>query len=119
MNSKTHLAQAAIILAGMRKLRFPEDYLAVVDSAMVAGYHYGNASLHTHGVSADAVHTNTPSKLECAIDALPPAIQPAFKAFAELEKFRFDFVRNTSVYDTRLATEVWRHLETMRQACQA
>ena len=119
MNSDKHLAQAAIILAGMRKLAMPGDYLAIVDGAMVAGYHLGNAALHAHGVTGDAEHVNTPSKLERAIDTLPAPIRSAFVAFEELEKFRFDFVRSASVYDERLGADVWRCLEVMQQACAA
>ncbi len=117
MNSAKHLAQAAIVMAGMRKLTMPGDYLAIVDGAMIAGYHLGNALLHAHGVFADAEHANTPSKLACDIDSLPAPIRPAFVAFTELEKFRFDYVRNASVYDERLGAEVWRCLEVMQQAC--
>jgi hypothetical protein len=119
VNSAKHLAQAAVILAGMRKLTFPGDYLAIVDGAMVAGYHLGNALLHAHGISADIEHITTPSKLEHDIDSLPAPIQPAFAAFAELEKFRFDYVRSASAYDERLDAEVWRCLEVMQQACAA
>jgi hypothetical protein len=118
MTSAEHIAQAELILAGLRKLTLPDDYLAIVDSGMVIGYHLGNALLHRHGVAPDANHTNTPSKLDCAISALPAPIRPAFDAFAALEKLRFDFVRSPSVYDERLATEVWRHIETMRQSCR-
>ena len=119
MKTDIHLSQAEIVIASMRKLSMPEDYLAIVDAAMVAGYHYGNALLHVHNLSAEDAHTNTPSKLDLPVSALPQPIRPAFEAFAELEKLRFDFVRSASVYDERLATEIWRHLETMRQACQA
>jgi hypothetical protein len=117
MNRKQHLAQAEITLAGLRKLAMPDDYLAIVDGAMVAGYHLGNALLHARGVSSDAEHANTPSKLERAIDALPVEIRSAFAAFEELEKFRFDFVRNASVYEPRLNAAVWRCLKAMHDAC--
>ena len=119
MNSSKHLAQAAVILAGMRKLTIPGDYLAIVDGAMVAGYHLGNALLHAHGISADTEHITTPSKLGRGIDSLPAPIRPALAAFAELEKFRFDYVRSASVYDERLGAKVWSCLEVMRQACAA
>ena len=119
MNSAKHLAQAAVILAGMHKLAIPDDYLAIVDGAMVVGYHLGNALLHAHGVAADSEHTNTPSKLTRDIETLPAQIQPAFVAFAELEKFRFDYVRNSSIYDKRIGVEVWRCLEVMQQACES
>lgn len=117
MNSARHLAQASVILAGMRKLAMPADYLALVDGAMVAGYHLGNALLHAHGVSADTEHANTPSKLTCDIDVLPAAIRPAFTAFAEIEQYRFDYVRSASIYDERLDTKIRRCLAVMQQAC--
>ena len=117
MNSTRHLAQAELVLAGMRKLTMPGDYLAIVDGAMIAGYHLGNALLHTHGVFADTEHATTPSKLERGFDTLPAPIRPAFVAFTELEKFRFDYVRSASVYDERLGTAVWRCLDVMQQAC--
>jgi hypothetical protein len=118
MNPRQHLERADIVIAGMRKLAMPDDYLALVDSTMVAGYHLGNALLHAHGVLADADHSNTPSKLEAPIATLPAAIRPALEAFAALEKLRFDFVRSASVYDPRLDREVWLHLDTMREACR-
>ena len=117
MNSLDHLSAAIRILAGLKKFSLPDDYLAVVDGAMIAGYHLGNALLHKHGVLPDAEHANTPSKLERPIDTLPTQIQPAYRAFTALEKLRFDFVRSASTYDGRLAIEVWRHLETMKKAC--
>ncbi len=117
MNSDDHFEAGGRVLVSIQKLAMPDDYLAMVDGAMVAGYHFGNALLHRHGALPDDEHANTPSKLERPIDSLPAAIQPAYRAFAELEKLRFDFVRSASVYDARLATEVWRHLEALRQAC--
>jgi hypothetical protein len=117
MNSGKHLAQAEIVLAGMRKLSLADDYLAVVDGAMVAGYHLGNALLHAHGVSAESEHTNTPSKLTCAIDSLPERARAGFMAFAELEKLRSDHVRSSSVYEQGIEGAVWRNLEAMRDAC--
>lgn len=119
MNVADHLAQGSRVLAGMKKLSMPDDYLAIVDSAMVAGYHFGNALLHRYAVLPDAEHANTPSKLERPIELLPAPIQPAYQAFAELEKLRYDFVRSASTYDARLASEVWHHLETMQRACAA
>ena len=68
MNSHDHLSAAIRILAGLKKFSLPDDYLAVVDGAMIAGYHLGNALLHKHGVLPDAEHANTPSKLERPID---------------------------------------------------
>jgi hypothetical protein len=119
VKSEQHLAQAEIILAGLRKLSMPSDYLAIVDGAMVAGYHFGNALLHAHGLSAAAEHTNTPSKLERPVDALPGPLRPAFAAFAELEKFRFDYVRSASVYNDHLQADIGRCLDVMREACGA
>jgi hypothetical protein len=101
----------------MRKLTMPDDYLAIIDGAMTAGYHLGNALLHAHSVTADDEHATTPSKLECDIDSLPAPIRSAFAAFVELEKFRFDYVRSESVYDERLSAEVWHCLDLMEQAC--
>lgn len=118
MTSDEHLAKAAGVLASLGKLSFPDDYLAIVDGATIAGYHLGNALLHRHGVAPDAEHSNTPSKLGRPISALPESIQRAFEAFTELEKLRFDYVRSPSVYDGRLASVVWRHLETMQRACR-
>ena len=117
MNCSDHLREGGRIIASLDKLSMPDDYLAIVDGAMIAGYHLGNALLHRHDVLPDAEHANTPSKLERPIDTLPAPIQPAYRAFAELEKLRFDFVRSASTYDTRLATEVWRNLEIMQRAC--
>jgi hypothetical protein len=119
MTSDEHLAKAERILASLNKLAFPDDYLALVDGAMIAGYHLGNALLHGHGILPDTEHANTPSKLDRPISALPEPIQRAFHAFAELEQLRFDYVRSPSTYDERLSTATWRHLETMRQECRA
>ena len=118
MTSADHITEAERIIASLKKLSMPDDYLAIVDGAMIVGYHLGNALMHKHGVLADTEHVNTPSKLDRPINALPVAIQPAYKAFAELEKLRFDYVRSASTYDGRLASVVWRHLETMQLACR-
>jgi len=119
MTGNMHLAKAERIFAGLKKLAFPDDYPALVDGAMIAGYHLGNALLHRHGILPDTEHANTPSKLDRPISALPEPIQRPFQAFAEMEKLRFDYVRSPSTYDERLATATWRHLETMLQACRA
>jgi hypothetical protein len=119
VNAAKHLKQAEIIVSGLRKLAMPDDYLAIVDGSVTAGYHYGNALLHAEGVCGEDEHINTPSKLACAIDALPEPDRAAFIAFAELEKLRFDYVRSTSVYSEHLASAVWRHLNDMRRACGA
>jgi hypothetical protein len=119
MTRDEHLARAGRVLASLRKLAFPDDYLAIVDGATIAGYHLGNALLHGHCVAPDAEHSNTPSKLTRPVSALPTPIQRAFEAFTELEKLRFDYVRSPSTYDERLASAVWHNLETMLQACRA
>jgi hypothetical protein len=119
MKSTSHLVQAEVVLAGMRKLTAPDDYLAIVDGAMVAGCHFGNALLHDHGVSADDQHITRPSGLDRAIDSLPEAVRAALAAFAELEKLRFDYVRSTSVYKEGVGESVWRNLDAMREACRA
>ena len=118
MTSGDHITEAGRIFASLQKLSMPDDYLAIVDGAMIVGYHLGNALLHKHRVLADNEHANTPSKLERPINALPVPIQPACEAFAELEKLRFVYVRSASTYDERLASVVWRHLETMQRACR-
>jgi hypothetical protein len=116
MNVEQHAAKAKRIFASLEKLRYPEDYLALVDGALVAGYHLGNALLHRHGVLPESEHANTPSKLSMPVADLPAAIQPAFRAFSELERLRTDFVRSPSAYDPKLATEVPALLQIMRQA---
>ncbi|MBX9810045.1 MAG: hypothetical protein K2Y16_00330 [Burkholderiales bacterium] len=115
MTPAEHLAKAQVVLASLYKLTFPGDYLAIVDGAMIAGYHLGNALLHEHGVLPDDAHANTPSKLERPIDSLPPAIQMAFRAFAELERLRFEYVRSPSRYDAGLERRVWDLLKEMQQ----
>ncbi len=119
MNTAKHLAQADAVLAGMRKLAVPDDYLAVVDAAMVAAYHFGNALLHAHGVSAESEHTTRPSGLDRPTASLPEPIRAAFAAFAELERLRFDHVRSASVYREGIGEAVWRNLGTMRATCRA
>ena len=119
MKSAQHLAQTEIVLAGMRKLTVPGDYLAIVDGAMVAAYHLGSALLHTHEVSRDNEHTTTPSKLDRPLGNLPEPLRAAFAAFAELEELRFDYVRSASIYREGIGEAVWRNLDTMREACRA
>lgn len=116
MNRSQHIAKAQRIMEGIAKFSFPDDYLAIVDAAMIAGYHYGNALLHQHGVLPDSEHANAPSKLEIAASALPAAIQPAFAAFAELEDLRTGYVRSPSVYDHRLDGSVHKLLDVMKRA---
>ncbi len=119
MKAAEHLAAAGRTYSGLKKLAFPDDYLAIVDGAMIVAYHLGNALLHAQGILPDTEHCNRPSGLDRPISALPAPIQAAFAAFVELEKLRFDFVRSASVYDERLSTAVWRHLDTMQHACRS
>lgn len=118
MNVEQHTAKAKRVLNSLNKLRFPEDYLAIVDGAVVAGYHLGNVLLHKHGVSEPTQHFNSPSKLEAGVSSLPLAIQPAFEAFSELERLRFEFVRSPSTWDAALVEAVQRNLETLRLATE-
>ena len=113
MNVEQHMAKAQRVLSSLSKLRFPEDYLAIIDGAMVAGYHLGNALLHKSGVSDPDLHFNSPSKLGTPISDLPATLQPAFKAFAELEQLRFEYVRNPSRHDPAVADLVKRNLDAM------
>jgi len=116
MNVEQHLAKAQRVLSSLGKLHFPEDYLAIIDGAMVAGYHLGNALLHKSGVSDPDLHFNTPSKLGTPIANLPATLQPAFKEFAELERLRFEFVRNPSCHDPAVANLVKSSLDAMKRA---
>lgn len=116
MTREEHLEKASRVLASLRKLAFPEDYLATVDGAMIAGYHLGNALLHRHGVLPATAHANSPSKLDVPLEKLPAAVRPAFRAFAELERLRFEYVRSPSSCDAALATAVRERLEVMRRA---
>lgn len=113
MIAEEHAAKARRVLNSLSKLRFPEDYLALIDGAMVAGYHLGNELLHKSGVSDPGLHFNSPSKLAAPISELPATIQPAFKAFAELERLRSEYVRSSSCYDPALADMVKHNLDTM------
>ncbi len=114
MNVEQHAAKAQRVLISLSKLHFPEDYLAIVDGAMVAGYHLGNALLHQHHVSNNCIHFNSPSKLVTPISDLPASIQPAFKAFAELERLRFEYVRSPSCFDSALVGQIKRNLDAMK-----
>jgi len=116
MTPEQHLAKGARIMRGLDKFVFPDDYLAIVDAAVTAGYHFGNALLHRHGVCGETDHFNTPSKLPKPIAALPAAIQPAFQAFAELERLRFDYVRSPSSFNAELQTSVRKHLDILERA---
>ena len=116
MNAGQHAAKARRVLSSLKKLSFPEDYLALVDGAVIAGYHLGNALLHDHGFCPPDQHFNSPSKLEAGVPSLPKAIQPAFEAFAELERLRSEFVRSPSSWDAALAEGVQRNLDILRRA---
>lgn len=119
MKAVEHVAKAMRVERSMHKLKPAEDYLAIVDASLVAGYHWGSALLHAHGVLADADHANTPSKLSIPVGQLPPAVQPAFAAFVELERLRAEYVRSPSRYLGGLEDRVWRALEVMRRATEA
>jgi hypothetical protein len=64
-------------------------------------------------VSDPDLHFNSPSKLGTPISDLPATLQPAFKAFAELEQLRFEYVRNPSRHDPAVADLVKRNLDAM------
>jgi hypothetical protein len=119
MNPADHLSKAQRVERSMRKLAAGTDYLAIVDGALIAGYHWGNALLHRHGVLPDDEHANTPSKLTAGIEALPQGARPAFRAFAELEQLRSDYVRSPSRYAVGLEERVWRALDAMKRAATA
>jgi hypothetical protein len=119
MSPEQHLAKGARVMAGMAKFRMPDDYLALIDASLIAGYHYGNALLHRAGVLPESEHANTPSKLEAMARSIPASIQPAFAAFAGLEKLRTDFVRSPSDYDSGLAQRVVELLDIMRRAAES
>ena len=116
MSPEQHLECGRRVMAGLAKLAFPGDYLALVDGAVTAGYHFGNALLHRYGMLPEAEHANTPSKLPVAIADLPAAIQPAFKAFVELERLRSEYVRSPSVHNASLDAAVRGNLETLTRA---
>lgn len=116
MTRDEHLAKVRRVIASLEKLAPETDAMCVVDGAVIAGYHLGNALLHATGVCADDTHFNTPSKLDRPVSALPREIQPAFEAFAELEGLRSKYVRSPTPSDAALVKTVWRSLQTMRRA---
>ena len=118
MSPEQHLAKGARVMAGMAKFRMPDDYLALIDASLIAGYHYGNALLHRAGVLPESEHANTPSKLDAMTRSIPASIQPAFAAFAGLEKLRTDFVRSPSGYDSSLPKQVNELMDVMRRAAE-
>ena len=115
MSPEQHLAKGERILAGMAKFRMPEDYLALIDASLIAGYHFGNALLHKAGVCPPDIHFNTPSKLERPVSSLPAAIRPAFEAFEGLEALRTRHVRDVVPVDASLEKAVRQYLEIMRR----
>lgn len=117
MTRDQHLAKARRILASLRKLSPQADALCLVDGTVIAGYHLGNALLHAAGVCADDTHFNTPSKLDRPVSALPREIQPAFEAFAELERLRTSYVRNPNDCDPQTPGIASERLSVMARAC--
>lgn len=117
MNRDAHLAKARRVVSSLRKLRPETDALCIIDGAVIAGYHLGNALLHAAGVCAEDVHFNTPSKLNGPVAALPGKIRPAFEAFVELERLRSHYVRSSNACDERAAKLAWQHLRTMAHEC--
>jgi len=117
MKRDMHLAAAGRIMASLKKLDLASDALCVVDGATIAGYHLGNALLHSAGVCAEDVHFNTPSKLDRPLAMLPSEIRPAFDAFAELENLRSLYVRGPHPCSEETAKLAWKHLETMVECC--
>lgn len=117
MNRDEHLAKAERIMRSLGKLRPENDPLCMIDGAVIAGYHLGNALLHASGVSGKDTHFNTPSKLDRPLPALPREIRPAFEAFTELERLRSHYVRSPNACDERAAKLAWQHLRTMARHC--
>lgn len=117
MTPEQHLGKARRILEGLAKLDPTDDTLALIDGTMIAGYHLGNAELHRHRVSEVAVHFNTPSKLEMPMAALPPALAPAYDAFAALENLRTTYVRSPHTPDTEVGREARRLMRAMARSC--
>jgi hypothetical protein len=119
MNAKQHLDKARGILAGLAKLDPATEALAIIDGTMIAGYHLGNASLHAHGVTAESVHFNTPSKFEVPAETLPEAVKPVYDVFAELEEMRSHYVRSPNQPDPGAGTKAMAHLVRMASLCGA
>lgn len=119
MNADRHLDKARRILAGLAKLDVADDSLAIIDGAMIAGYHLGNAALHAHGVTGASVHFNTPSKFEVAPGTLPAAVKPVYDVFAELEAMRSHYVRSPNQPDRKAAVQARQLLSRMAFLCGA
>lgn len=118
MNRDAHLDKARRVLASLRKLPPESAAMCIVDGAMIAGYHLGNALLHSAGVCPDDQHFNTPSKLDRPVGSLPDAVRPAFEAFTELEKLRSTYVRSPNACDAQVPALVSKHLTVMTRACK-
>lgn len=116
MTREQHMAKAQRILASLRKLAPEKDAMCIVDGAVIAGYHLGNALLHAAGVSADDVHFNTPSKLDRPVGELPSSIRAAFEAFTELERLRTLYVRSPVPCDVAAAMAAREQLYVMLRA---
>lgn len=119
MNPDQHLVKARRILKGLRKLDPESDTLALIDGTMIAGYHLGNAALHSHGVTQPAVHFNTPSKFEVAPDTLPAALKPMYEVFEQLEQLRTRYVRSPNQPDKQAGTHAQELLARMATLCGA
>ena len=117
MNAEQHFVKARNILAGLAKLDPAAEPLAVIDGAMIAGYHLGNAALHAHGVTDVSVHFNTPSKFEVPPETLPAALKPVYEVFAELEALRSHYVRSPNQPDGQAAVDAWLLLRRMAALC--
>lgn len=113
MKVEEHRVKGRRIVEGLTKLDPAQDTFAVIDGTMLAGYHIGNALLHTHRASADDTHWNTPSKLEIAIEHLPSDVTSGFALFAQLEALRQRYVRNADVPDAHAAKEAMRLIRAM------
>lgn len=117
MNCDQHLEKARRILAGLAKLDPEADALALIDGAMVAGYHLGSTALHAHGVTEPSVHFNTPSKFEVSPQSLPGAVKPVYEVFAALEELRSLYVRSPNTPDRRTAVKAQDLLSRMTELC--
>ena len=117
MNTQEHFEKARRIVAGLDKLNAADDALAIIDGAMIAGYHLGNAMLHLHGVTEPSVYFNTPSKLTMPLESLPPTVKPAYDAFERLEALRLRYVRNPGVADAAVVLEAKNTVDAMMGHC--
>lgn len=118
MTRDEHLQAARGILGGLAKLDAQADALALIDGAMVAGYHLGSAALHAHGVTEATVHYNTPSKFEVPPQALPESLKPIYALFDELEQLRTRYVRSANRPTGENGAAAQRLLGEMARLCQ-